>query len=305
MCGTFGRFITISSAIICVTRCNICMGDGYLSVGQDTVLVGGCVTVLVSNDLPKFRNATLQIADRAPVKLSGPLGRNEISRGRSIILLSHDLTGPVAAGEGSGTRQRLRIPPIFAQPGVVELTINVDGDPVQTESIKVQEAGELAQQAIDLLFPTIERNAPRFERERGLLWLRLVIDPSFAISREELQQLRDELPIIKQHPDWAEIAEMLVARLEARSHSHALIERKDGEVTGLRESIDELPPWPDIVTRCLEVTPHSTFAGAIQEDIWTSVKGIRILDAERRGEDIIPIVKSPGPPFNTKSTGVD
>lgn len=279
------------------------------SILHEQIHVGGCVEVIIEGPSQLAKHCELSVGGSRPMRFADRLCSTFSVRGRTVVLISHDVTRGSPIGTAPDRPSVFWIPPVFDKPGVIVLTMYVDGRSIGSKQIDVIPSTEGMQEAIDLLFPAMRRDVSLPEGEDAFRWLRVVFDRVFGaptgITPEQLQLLRNELPIINQHPDWAEIAEMLVARLEARAHSRGLIELKDGAVTGLKASIDELPPWPEIVTRCLESTPQSPFAKAIQQDLWYSVKGIRILDAERRGEDIIPIVKMTGPPHSKKPRGDD
>lgn len=264
------------------------------SIVRDRVHVGGCVQIIVEAPARLAEQCELSIGDHAPALSLGRLGSSVSVRGRTVVLVSHDLAHAEVLESTSDGSKTLRVPPVFREPGAVTITLYLDGDAVGTQEIDVLPATGGMREAIDLLFPVVDRNVAVREREDALRWLKLATLPSNAvappITRELLQQLSEELPIIEQHVDWAEVAEMLVARLEARAHYNELIVW-EGRAPMLNVSGDALPPWPEIVTRRLESKPSSLFGQAIQNDIRGLVRDVRLMDARRRGDDIWPILE--------------
>lgn len=268
------------------------------SVDKDTVYVGGCIQIVIDGPPQRTARCTLRLGDREPVRLvdSGPDRRWQH---QTAVLLSHDMRYAERVESAREDEDVVWIPPIFREPGTVGLSLELDGEPIGTVNIKVIDAPDEAKASVRLMFPSIDHKAPLIEREAGSLWARLAAVDNFGImpraTSEQVQQLRDELPIIMKHPDWAEIAEMLVARVETRMHYRGLVVSEEGRPIAIKDTVGELPPLPEIVTRCLNADPQSPFARAVQDDIRSVVKDLRLLDAQRRGEDMIEIIKSVNP----------
>ena len=105
---------------------------------------------------------------------------------------------------------------------------------------------------------------------KGARITQLLANPAYGstprVSREELAALYEELSVLEQHPDWAEIVGMLVSRVEARVE---LFELKEA-LKKVSNNIDmeaELPKVSERVTKALEVRTTSPFAKAIQDSI--------------------------------------
>jgi hypothetical protein len=241
----------------------------------------------------------IRINDQDPIRLldlGHALGRD----GQTAVLLSHNLHFPEVTQAEDGTA-KIRIRPIFDRPGEMHLTLESDGESWGTKTVTVVPAPPDAREANDLLYPELLGDRePRVGKDRGgpdpasLTWMQLIIKDNFGltppVTDEQIQQLRDQLPIIMKHPDWAEIAEMLVARLESHLHRDSITMRKDDNRV-IRDEFAELPPLPDIVARCLRSKPTNPYVKAIQDGIRGPVNDLRLMDAQRRGEDIQEILK--------------
>ena len=83
---------------------------------------------------------------------------------------------------------------------------------------------------------------------------------------DELPLFRKDLQVLAAHPDWAEIFEMLIVRLEARIELSDLQQQiKHGEIDVSPES--EPPAPAPAVAKALETRLKSAFAKAIQDSI--------------------------------------
>jgi hypothetical protein len=270
--------------------------DHVWELDKNTVYVGGCVAVILEAPANLAAQYQLRIGDSEPVRLVDSLGLTIRWNDRTVVLLSHDLRHAEHVQSTQQAEELVRVPPIFRKPGAVTLRLVLNDELVGTLSLEVIETPAAGQATNELLFPIFNREAPEKDPEDALLWIQLVAKPMFGVtpplSPEQLEQLRAELPVVMRHPDWAEIAEMLVGRVEARDHYHGLIESGEGQPLGIKQSVGAMPPLPDIVTRCLEAKVQSPFAQAIQRDIRSIATDLRVLDAQRRGEDPIDILRS-------------
>ena len=270
-------------------------------IDRGSVHVGGCIAIVIEGSARQVPRYMLRIGTREAVRLADSLGPTCSSQRHTIVLLSHDWLNPQVFDVENGEPRLLRVGPLFAEPGEVEIELESDGTSLGIETLEVVAAPQSAEAAIDLLFPIIARQSPGKDtddavkgRERASLWARLPTADPDRVTPEELHELRRELRIIMQHPEWAEIAQTLVARVEASAHARALLDQ-EGRLPIIKETVSDLPPWPDIVAQCLDSELENPFARVVQDDIRGIVINLRILDAERRGEDTIAIIKAHSP----------
>ncbi len=267
------------------------------ALDRETVHTGGCLAVILDLPLRECRRFRIRVAEREAVQLAERAGPTVSQGGKTIVLLSHIPGLPGGYERLPGEKNMFRVVPLFEVPGEVVITLLSGDEELGRRVVTVVPAPREAQEAIDMLFPVItpRRGVP----PPGLKWTRELTDPPVGVTvtaaPHPLQGLRDELEVMKRHPDWSEIAEVLVARVEATVQYHGLIVSEQGRPIAIKDTVGHLPPLPQIVTRCLNANPRSPFAQAIQDDIRRVVKDLRILDAQRRGENVIELLKSGNP----------
>ena len=137
-----------------------------------------------------------------------------------------------------------------------------------TESVTVVPAPAEAQAVVALLFPTVVKDqGPIRNWAKGMTLLAGADQvPNVARHGPNLREFKKELEVLRRHPDWAEIFEMLIVRLEARIELSDLQKRiKTGEIDVGLESGP--PPAGPAVAKALETKLESPFAKAIQDSI--------------------------------------
>lgn len=270
-------------------------GDEVWLLDKNTVHVGGCVAVILEAPASVAAQYQLGIGDAEPVRLVDSLGFSVRWNDRTVVLLSHDLRHAEHVQSTQEAEELVRVPPIFREPGVVPLRLVLNDELVGALSVEVIAAPASAEDCVDRMFPTVNRRASLDERERASAWARLATVSNVGLAGDMgplLQMLREELPVIARHPDWAETAEVLVGRVEARDHFRALVNSSEGQPLALKDSVLALPPLPELVNRCIEAKPKSQFGQAVQDDVRAIVTKLRMLDAERRGEDPLEVLRA-------------
>jgi len=158
--------------------------------------------------------------------------------------------------------------PVFDEPGTVRLTLLAGDESLGSKTVEVVPATPEAQLALHLLFPTaVKDQGPPRKRAKSMSLLAGAAQvPKVERHGPNLREFKRELEILRKHPDWAEIFEMLIARLEARIElSDLQQEVRNGEIDVGPES--EPPPPTPAVARALETELKSPFAKAIQDSI--------------------------------------
>jgi len=230
----------------------------------------------------------IRVGQRQPVRLVERAGPTVSQNGRTIVLLSH-IPGLAESYERvPGEEDTFRVVPLFNRPGEVPVTLLSGDEELGTRTVTVVQAPGEATDAIETLFPVF---SPRQgDKPPGLKWTEeLAIGRLDVLSTAPIQELRNELEVVQRHPDWAEIAELLVARMETRAYYQRSTVSEVGRPTAIRTRIGDLPQPPEIVIRCLDAKLTNLFSQAIQDDIRGILRRLRVLDAQRRGEGAVEI----------------
>ncbi|MBP7934055.1 MAG: hypothetical protein KA354_05335 [Phycisphaerae bacterium] len=179
----------------------------HASLDRESVVVGGCVALVLDKpprDLPK--ELILEIEGRQPVSLSRSSPR--INNGdTSVHLIWIDLEHPVDLG---GTLPRLRLEPVFREPGTLKLKLRTDRGVVGKWEVRVVAPSDEAKAATRVLYPEITPQGP----DNGQLacWALALAEewerPGALVTN--VNRLVETLPTVARHPDWAEIAPALV-----------------------------------------------------------------------------------------------
>lgn len=258
-------------------------------IDKKVVTQGGCVTIVVQKPCNESRNLAMKIDERQAVKLLegvGPDYHRRTSRlpGRedTLVLLFQDLSNPEGLEEVQGEPGTFRWVPVFDEPGEVRLTLYDGEESLGTKTVSVIPCSPEGRKAIELLYPRLA-NKKRSSQD-DVLWSRLVMERSFGLTppltEHEIQLLREQLPIMKRHPDWAEIAEMRLAHVETLHYIRQVSE--DGGAR-LRDDV-EAPEFPKVVTECMTRSTQSPFAQAIQDDVRDTSALLTYLLKDREGE---------------------
>jgi len=230
------------------------------------------------------------VNDAPPMIVVNSLGPTLPDEGRTLVLLSHQLHTPDGFEVDADDRSIVHMVPLFDEPGTVRLTLLSEKGKIGTEVVTVRACDEEAIPAMRLMFPPLL--AGQGVRDaRDATWVQFLLassDTGSAPSESHLQQLHDELPIVKKHPDWAEICEMRLARIDAFRY---LSNREtELEVSARDFGPDAVPaesPLPESVAQALKSDLTSAFAKAIQGQIRSRVEGHKLLLRHWRGEPLI------------------
>jgi hypothetical protein len=244
---------------------------GCWTVDKTTITVGGCVTIVLNDTCSAARRLTLEIGDREPIPLYQAGATMQYTTGPSpvktttLVLISHDLASPSAFEKVPGKPNTFRPVPVFNRPGPVRLTLRSPDRDLGSKDITVLPAALEAKEAIGLIYP--ELRPDRRDHPGQAVWMGFLgVSGSGTISRTTLElidQLRSQLPIIMRHPDWAEIAEMSIARAEVWADLRAAEQAWRATPPALRQ-YTEIPPPPEGVIRSLEGEVANPFAKMIQ-----------------------------------------
>jgi len=268
------RSLKVAAVIsaLCTMNVSAERNNACWRVDKTTVMQGGCVTVIVNKPCSESNALTLQIGADKPVPLLdsvGPSFHHRTSRlpGREATLVQvyHNFRDQEAVEEIPGARGTFRLVPVFDQPGQVRLTLYDDGESLGSIEITVVPSSKEARAALELLNPPLTgRKTPNRDH---FLWHQLVTGDTgiFAppLTDRELQLLRDELPIVVQHPDWSEIARMRLAKVEALHYVRKVA--SDSSWRRLRDDVVN-PKLPAFVTECINMKVQSPFAQAVQDN---------------------------------------
>lgn len=257
------------------------------TVDRATVMRGGCLTVIVQKRCNESSNLMLQIDARRPIKLldgAGPKFHRRVSRlpGRDVtlVLLFRDFTDMEAFEEIPGEPDTFRPVPLFDKPGIVLLTLYDGRESLGTNEVRVIPSTDEAEAALKLLYPAL---TPKKKASReDSLWRDGGCGELFGFSPpltdRELEVMRELLPIVMQHPDWAEIAEMQFAGNEAR-HYQRLVTDED---LHLKKDVP-VAEFPAIVTECATKPVRNPFAQGIQDRLVDVVSFLYQAAGERAG----------------------
>jgi hypothetical protein len=184
------------------------------------------------------------------------------------VLLYYEMSNPEAFVAIPGQPGRFRHVPVFNDPGRVRLTLYDGEESLGTKTVTVVACPPDAREALELLNPPLP--GKKGGSRDVFLWGSLIVGESFGLTppltEHEMQILREQLPVIKRHPDWAEIAEMRMARVEALYYIRQVSEDRSDGGPRLRDDV-EAPEFPALVTDCMKRQTQSPFAQAIQDDL--------------------------------------
>lgn len=267
----FSKVAAVISAL-CTMNASAQRNDACWRVDKTTVMQGGCVTVIVDKPCSESNSLTLQIDADKPVPLLdsvGPSFHHRTSRlpGREATLVQvfHNFRDQKAVEENPGALGTFRLVPVFDEPGQVRLTLYDDGESLGTIEITVVPSSEEARAALELLNPPL--TGKRMPNRDHALWPQLVTGDTglFAppLTDRELQLLRDQLPIVVQHPDWSEIAKMRLAAVEALHYIRGV--SSGSSWRRLRDDVVN-PKLPAFVTECINMKVQGPFAQAVQDN---------------------------------------
>lgn len=268
----------VGSAVINLVACLPGQGSADLEqcwkLDKSSVMSGGCLSIVLDDMCSALRGLELQIDDRAPVPLMAGGGvtiqQHHVPGGvtTTYVLISHHFLDNLGLELIGIDPETYRMKPVFDEPGAVRLTLLVAGQSLGAKVVTVATATPEAQPAVNLLFPTVIKDQGPIRNWAYGMTLLAGADQVPNVARHEayLPQLKRDLEILRRHPDWAEIFEMLIARLEARIELSDLQKKiKTGEIDVGPES--EPPPAGPGVAKALETKLKSSFAKAIQSSI--------------------------------------
>lgn len=257
------------------------------AIDKDEVYVGGCVAIRIPIELERSGALAVRIDEQEPVQLLDGAGPVLNLSNSKVVLLSHISGREQSYRPVPGRPETFQTIPVFNTPGVVRLTLEVNGIPQDVKTVNVLVAPPLSQRAISVLYPEITRGVGAPIESKRLLYLLTrgsLSAEGGADERTVLEKVREVLPDLRNHPDWAEIFDALVARLDAENYRRSITMRDDDPPFRIKDDIEDLPSVPESVTRCLQQTPKSPFAGAIQDKIRGLRNDVDRLDQARRLE---------------------
>jgi len=243
------------------------------TIDKTVVHVGGCVAIVVDQPARKLVDVRVSVDDRESISLVAGLGTMASSKDATVVIVSHDLLSAKGAEMVPGNPSSARLIPIFSEPGVVRISLTYRGEGLSTKEIEVVPAPREAVDAIELLFPMIEKAGKGDPKDARWIWALAV--GSGASRQEEateyLPLLRSELPVIERHPDWAEIMPMIVASIEAEL---ILSETRDRLFDNERPkpASQNLPDVPSRIMDASRRSVSSPFAVAIRDRIQRSLE---------------------------------
>lgn len=236
-------------------------------IDKNQVFVGGCVTIVFDGTSRELAGLMLRIGDRPALDIleAWPTIR---SRGKTYVLISHDLLNSEGLQRIEGTDDGVRMVPLFHSPGTVRLTLMLANEIIATSDIEVVEPPEGSGAAIDLMFPRLERK--RHNKAPRALLFRLLMgaDVSHMVkdSNDAIELLHEELLIVTTHPDWTDIAAMTVADAEAKVHYKSTI-RACREARDEGRELNTEPPISALISNALARDLNSSYAEAIRDRI--------------------------------------
>lgn len=268
MFTAFASSLIVSSVLSGVAPADTVTGDNLWTIDQQTVFVGGCVTLIVNQPSRQAYKYTLSVDGGAPVRLVDKMGPVLRGGGRTLILLSHQLFSAEGMQVDNQNPELFHMVPLFHSAGSVRLTLLSGDESFGTKVVTVIDAPEDARGAIALLFPVIDRT--RRDPTAASLLLQILMGSNLSNvmkSRDDVtDKLHEELEIVTKHPNWSEIAAMTVARVEATAHYNSTIKACRQALEEGRELNTE-PPIPPSIAQALERVVKSPYAKAIQDGI--------------------------------------
>lgn len=225
------------------------------------VRVGGCVTLAFTGYNTEWHRLELEIDGQArvPMSVAGPY----LESGPSKIVLVYrvyDLSAISIEAE-----RRKRVGGIFDEAGQVVIRVWKGQECVWQHSVTVVQATEPQEDGARLLITRIPQ-----DRRHGVeqsVWERALLDVGQprgpADVEERIRRMRAELGTVSIHPDWADIAQMLLAwerLLYVLSLPKADWEAHSGQEPQLLEQ-------HAAIERAVATQVSSEFARAIQESI--------------------------------------
>ena len=259
-------------------------------VDKETVMVGGCATIILDEACRKMGGLTLAIDDRRPIPLLERAGITiQYTTGpgpgitHTFVLISHDFANPEGCELIAQDPVTYRMVPVFNEPRPVRLTIESDHGSLGSSVVNVVPATPEAEAAVELLYPVIVRkNGASAQNGRVVeLLARAASGGGPGVSRKHLEELYEDLVILEKHPDWAEIFKMLVTRVEARIRVKEFSDvlKTNGNAP---EKALERSAVSERVQEAMQADVKSPFAKAIQNSLKSAVALPKIL-AQRSG----------------------
>jgi hypothetical protein len=181
-------------------------------------MAGGPAIIILAEGAPRPDQLQLCIEGREPISLD-IVGACIAHGSERIVLIAYDLQTGQAFEPVPSEEETFRPVPIFSKPGEVNLSLRAKDRELGTLTLTVTSATQEAGEVRDLFYPKFvvdQRGDPNKSR-----WPLLLVDTTWQgpapIDAALLQTLKNDLPVISQHPDWAEIAKFLVAYREAQA----------------------------------------------------------------------------------------
>ncbi len=240
-------------------------------VDRQTVTVGGCLTLTIRHPGggPQARNMMLRVANGEPTKMLmvGPAATRD---DETHILLWANANDPQFAKPVADEPNRFQIAPIFSEPGALALTVELpDGRTLGSRTVTVVRGAQDYAPIVELLTFDSKRDAGN-PVSPVVLWMRALAssvapgstDPFDAQQLAELQALADTFAA---HPDWSEVARLVVAAQQAGTNFRAALAES-------ARAHGEPAPWevaavPEAPPDLLNMEPKSRFAAALREEI--------------------------------------
>jgi hypothetical protein len=240
------------------------------------------------SELPNLR---LQIDEDEPLRLLdvGPdyEDRNSPFPGRdlTLVLLFWDILNQESVVPARDRPGEFTWLPVFNEPGLVRLTLWSEDDSLGSIGVSVLPGTPESNEAVVLMAP---RLAPKTRPPPGeVTWLTLIMSGSLGatppVDQSEIDRLEEQLPTIVQHPDWAEVAEMSLARVAARVYSRSVTKSGPMGWPVVRANVERIE-LPELVARNLDRKVESPFASALQDDLRDEVGRLRAAERERDRE---------------------
>lgn len=261
-------------------------------IDRETVMVGGCVTIVLDDACRKMRGLRLTINDGDSIPLLQRAGITiQYTTGpapsvtRTLVLISHDFRNPEGFELVSDDPVTYRIVPVFNEPGRVRLTVESEDRFLGSKVVNVIPVTPKAKPALELIYPNLLREENGETLNTRVLHLLSSAAHGLRPSgrADELPLFKKDLEVLSAHPDWAEIFAMLIARQEARIELNDLRQRiRTGDVGASSKSEPALA-----VAKAVETDLKGAFAKAIQDSIRDVVgqQSSYFRDADRRRFD--------------------
>lgn len=268
MFTTFASSIILSSVLSGVVTADAANRGEVWLVDKTTVCVGGCISITINRPSRLAYEYTMSIDSGPPVRLVDTMGTTLRRGDRTLVLLSHQLFSHDGVQVDTDNPELFHMVPLFHRPGIVRLTLLLGDEKLGTKDITVIDAPEGSDQAIEMLFLTLEPKRRDATAAPLLFQILMGANVSNILKYQDdaIDRLHEELEIVSKHPDWAEIAVMTVAQAEATVHYKSTIEACRVAHAEGRELNSE-PPVPPSISLALEREMTSPYAKVIQDGI--------------------------------------